>query len=89
MVAANLAFMLDKGRVSYAVSLLLARASSVKQFGICLLQLAIGGPQIALRDLEDLAYGKPCHLATLDVLRKCHTFLYLLKMALRLTARKQ
>lgn len=57
MVAANLAFMLDKGRVSYAVSLLLARASSVKQFGICLLQLAIGGPQVALRDLEDLADG--------------------------------
>ena len=57
MVAANLIFMLDKGRVSYGVSLLLAGASRVKQFGICLLQLGIRGPRIALRDLEDIANG--------------------------------
>ena len=70
MVAANLIFMVEKHRISYGVSLLLARASRVKQFRICLLQLAIGGPQIAPRDLEDraimvrklLSLGYPGHI---------------------------
>ncbi|KAL8791369.1 MAG: hypothetical protein Q9195_005907 [Heterodermia aff. obscurata] len=56
MVAANLIFMVDLGRISHEVSELLLKPDSKPiPFVTCLLQLAIGGPSIAPRDLEDRA----------------------------------
>ena len=53
MVAANLISMVD--RVRRTISPLFASASGIWQFKFCLLQFAIGGPQVAPRYLEDRA----------------------------------